>query len=100
MVLDGTKISNFVRCKNCCQLLCFFALNINSGGKVQTNTIKKHSAICSGTTMDVFNQRDDFIGCSPSRLSLNFTTDPKMREKATFDLVNESRPFLTDQNTE
>ena len=47
ILIDG-RTSNFVKCRNCCQLLCFFALNINSGGKVQTNTLKKHSAICTG----------------------------------------------------
>ena len=51
ILIDG-RTSNFVKCRNCCQLLCFFALNINSGGKVQTNTLKKHSAICSGPPLE------------------------------------------------
>ncbi|CAG5100466.1 Oidioi.mRNA.OKI2018_I69.XSR.g17011.t1.cds [Oikopleura dioica] len=46
LVVVDEKVSNYIYCVNCKQLLCFFAINVNSGGKVQTNTIKKHSSVC------------------------------------------------------
>jgi len=49
IVVDG-KISNYCHCRKCRNVLCFFAINATSGGKVQTNTIRKHKGICTGNT--------------------------------------------------
>ncbi|CBY07764.1 unnamed protein product [Oikopleura dioica] len=38
LVVVDRKVSNYIYCVNCKQLLCFFAININSGGKVQVST--------------------------------------------------------------
>merc|ERR1712037_717774 len=54
LVVVDRKVSNYIYCVNCKQLLCFFAININSGGKVQTNTIKKHSSVCKSSATQSF----------------------------------------------
>lgn len=64
LVVVDRKVSNYIYCVNCKQLLCFFAININSGGKVQTNTIKKHSSVCKSSATQAFVENYSNIATS------------------------------------